>query len=140
MRPALSGLLDGLLSRGGLLTLTRVWTLTLIFPATWRQKSPFLLIVLESKLPQLRPAPPFLLLLPAPRLKSEPFCFPFFFFYLGSEPRMYVMSFWALKLNEYPNLLLFFLNCVPYAALLELTWIGGYMELPEHMSFWKLSY
>ena len=65
---------------------TRVWTLTLIFPATWRQKSPFLLIVLESKLPRLRPAPPLLLLLPAPRLTSKLFFFfVFLFFYLGFQ-------------------------------------------------------
>ena len=62
----------------------------------------------------------------------------FFFFTLGSEPRIYVMSFWALKLNEYPIFYLlaffFFYNCVSYAAMPELTWIGGYMALFEQLS------
>ena len=107
MRLALSGLLDGLLSRGGLLMPTRTWTLTLISLVTRRQKSPFPPTVLESQPPRLSPAPLLRLLFPFPRLTFEPLCiillvFFFFFLTLGSEPRIYVMPFWALKLNEYP--------------------------------------
>ena len=96
MRLALSGLLNGLLSRGGLLIPTRAWTLTLISLVTKRKKSPFLPTALESQPPRLRPAPLFRLLLLISRLMSEPPCvflFAFFFFMLGSEPRMYVMPF-----------------------------------------------
>ena len=109
MRPALSGLLDGLLSRGGLPMPTRAWTLTLISPATRRRKSPFPLTAVENQPLRLRPARLLRLLLLILHLTSKPpctillVCFFFFsFFTLGSEPRIYVMSFWALKLNEYP--------------------------------------
>ena len=53
---------------------TQAWNLILTFPATMRQKSPFLLIALESQLPWLRLAPLFHLLLLTPRLTSEPPC------------------------------------------------------------------
>ena len=131
MRPTLSGLLDGLLSRGGLLMPTQAWTLTLISLVTRRHKSPFPLTALERQPPWLRPAPLLRLLLLISYLTSEPPCtillvffvFCFFVFTLGSEPEIYVMSFLDLKLNEYPifYLLAFTPNCVPYAALLELT-------------------
>ena len=91
-RPALSGLLDGLLSRGGLLMLTRDWTLTLISPATRRQKSPFPLTALENQPPRLRPAPLLRLLLLIPCLTFEPpctillVCLFFFFFFLPWAP------------------------------------------------------
>ena len=136
MRPALSGLQDGLLSRGGLLMLTWSWTLTLISPTMRRQKSPFPLTALESRPPQLRPAPLLRLLLLILHPTSEPPCtILHFFFTLGSEPRIYVMSFGALKLNEYLifYLVFFFHNCIPYAPLHELTWIGGYMALFEQL-------
>ena len=146
MRPALNGLQDGLLSRGGLPMPTRAWTLTLISPATRRKKSPFPLTARENHPLRLRPAPLLRLLLLVPCLTSEPpctiffVCFFFFFFLsfftLGSEPRIYVMPFWALKLNEYPifYLLVFSSNCVPYAALPKLTRISGYMAFSEKLS------
>ena len=146
MRPTLSGLLDGLLSKGGLLMPIQAWTLTLISPATWRQKNPFPPTALESQPPWMRPAPLLRLLLLIPRLTFEPPCtillvfflffFVLFFLTLGSEPRIYVMPSWALKLNEYPIffLLAFSPNRAPYAALPELAWIGGYMEFSEHFS------
>ena len=78
---------------------TRAWTLILIFPATRRQKSPFLLIVLENQPPQLRPAPLLHLLLITPRLTSEPPCIimlvVFFFSTLSFKPGIYVTLFLA---------------------------------------------
>ena len=142
MRPALSGLLDGLFSRGGLLMPTQAWTLTLISPATRRQKNPFPPTALESLPPRLRSAHLLRLLLLIPRLTPEPPCsiLLFFFIYiLGSEPRIYVMPFWALKLNEYLifSLLAFFLIIASLMLLLpELTWI---MALSERSSSSELS-
>ena len=54
MRPALNWLLDGLLSKGGLLMSTRAWTLTLISLVTRRQKSPFPPTVLVTPQKYLR--------------------------------------------------------------------------------------
>ena len=88
MRLALSGLLNGFLSRGGLIIPTRAWTLTLISLVMKRQKSPFLPTALESQPPRLRPAPLFRLLLQISRLTSKPPCvflFVFFFFYVGLQ-------------------------------------------------------
>ena len=123
MRLAFSGLLDGLLSRGGLLMPTRAWTLTLISLATRRQKNPFPPTALESLPPRLRSASPLRLLLLIPCLVLSllvQFCL-FFFFTLGFEPQIYVIPLWALKLNEYPifyllDFFIFFYNCIPYAA------------------------
>ena len=136
MRLALSGLLDGFLSRGGLLTPTRAWTLILIFPATRRHKSPFPLTALKSQPPRLRPAPLLHLLLLISHLTTEPPCtILLFFFTLGFELGIYVMSFLALKLNGYPifYLLAFTPNCVPCAALLEPTWLLVYEALVEQL-------
>ena len=125
MKPALSGLLDGLLSRGGLLMPTRAWTLTLITLVTRRPKSPFPPTVLESQPPQLRPFPLPRLLLPLLRLTSEPLCIVFlFFFYVGLR----TPDICDAVLNEYPIFyLLVFFNCFPDVALPVLTWISGYM-------------
>ena len=51
------------------------------------------------------------------------------------EPGIYVMSFLALILNEYPIFLslCFTPNCVPCASLLELTWLLGYKALVERL-------
>ena len=48
----------------------------------------------------------------------------------------------ALILNEYPifYLLAFTPNCVPCAALPELTWLLGYEALVERLRSCKLSY
>ena len=132
MRPALSGLLDCLLSRGGFLMPTRAWTLTLISLVTRRQKSPFPPTVLESQPPRLRPAPLLRLLLPFPRLTSKLLCIIllafFFFFTLGFEPWIYVMSF---LMNTPFSISSFFSSSfitAPLMLLLPLlTWIGGYM-------------
>ena len=122
MRPALSGLLDGLLSRGGLLMPTRAWTLTLISLVTRRQKSPFPPTVLESQPLRLMPAPLLHLMLPLLRLTSELLCIIllvfFCFFYVGLRTPDICDS----VLNEYPifYLLVFFLffyNCFSDAAL-----------------------
>ena len=124
MRPALIGLLDGLLSKGRLLIPTRAWTLTLISLVTRRRKSPFPLTVMESQTPRLRSAPLLRLLLPLLRLASELLCilllFYFCFFTLGFEPRIYVLSFsmntpFSLSLLFF--LFLFFCNCFPNTAL-----------------------
>ena len=126
MRPALSGLLDGLLSKGGLLMPTRALTLTLISPVTRRQKSPFPLTVLESQPPRLRPAPLLRLLLPLLRMTSELICiiwlffFVLFFFYVGLR----TLDICDAVLNEYPIFYLlaflcfffFFYNYFPDAA------------------------
>ena len=128
MRPALSGLLDGLLSRGGLLMPTRDWTLTLISLVTRRQKSPFPPTILESQPPWLRPAPLLRLLLPLMCLTSEPLhiilLFFFFFFTLGFKPRIYVMLF---SMNTPFSISTLFFYCFLDGALPELTWIDGYM-------------
>ena len=126
MRPALSGLLNGLLSRRGLLMLTRGWTLTLISPVTRRQKSPFPPTVLESQTTRLRPTPLLRLLLLLLRLTSELLCiillvfFFFFFFYVGLR----TLDICDAVLNEYPIfyliyffLFLFFYNCFPNVVL-----------------------
>ena len=122
--PALSGLLDGLLSRGRLLMPTRTWTLTLISLVTRRWKSPFPLTALESQTPRLRPAPLLRLLLPLLRLTSELLyiiLLVFFLFYVGLR----TPDICDVVLNEYPIfylivfffLFLFFCNCFPVAAL-----------------------
>ena len=140
MRSALSGLLDGLLSRGGLLMPTRAWTLTLISLVMRRQKSPFPPTALESQPPRLRPTPLLRLLLLIPRLKSKPPCtilLVFFFFYLGlrtSDICNAVLGFETQWIPNFPSPHFFFHNCVSYAALSELTWIGGYMALSEQLS------
>ena len=125
MRPALSGLLDGLLSRGRLLMPTRAWTLTLISLVMRRRKSPFPPTVLESQTPQLRPAPLLRLLLPLLRLTFELLCiillvFFLFCFTLGFEPRIYVMLFsmnTPFSISSLFFLFLFFCNCFPDVAL-----------------------
>ena len=123
MRPALSGLLDGLHSKGRLLMPTRAWTLTLISLVTRRRKSPCPPTVLESQTPRLRPAPLLCLLFPLLRLTPELLCIiliVFFFFTLGLEPRIYVMSFsmnTPFSISSLFFLFLFFCNCFPYAAL-----------------------
>ena len=100
MRPALSGLLDGLFSRGRLLMPIRAWTSILISPVMRRRKSPFPQTVLKSQTPLLRPAPLLRLLLPL--LTSELLLiallvlFFFFFIYIffsGFKPGIYVMLF-----------------------------------------------
>ena len=100
MRPALNGLLGGLLFRGRLLMPTRAWTLTSISLAMRRRKSPFPQTVLASQTPWLRLAPPLHLLLPFLTSKllhiSLLVCLFFLFFFLfvsGSEPGIYVTSF-----------------------------------------------
>ena len=134
MRPALSGLLDGLLYRGGSLMPTRAWTLTLIFVVTRGQKIPFPPTVLESQPPWLRPAPLLRLLLPLLRLTSELLCivllFFFFFFTLSFEPRIYVMSFSMNTPFSISSLFLYFSSFITASLMLLLpllTWIGGYM-------------
>ena len=123
MRPALSGLLGGLLSRGRLLMPTRAWTLTLISLVTRRQKSPFPQTVLGSQTPRLRPTPLLRLLLPLLRLTLELLCIILlvFFFYVGlRNPDTY-----DVVLNKYPIFyliafffwFLFFCICFPDAAL-----------------------
>ena len=87
-----NGLLDGLLSRGRLLRPTRASTLTLISPATRRQKILFPQTALESQTPQQIPAPLPRLLLPL--LTSDLFLISllvFFFFVSGFEPGIHVM-------------------------------------------------
>ena len=102
-----------------------------------RQKSPFPLTAMESQSPRLRSAPLLHLLLLIPRLTTEPPCaiLLVFFFTLGFEPGIYVMSFLALKLNGYIifYLLAFTSNCVPCAALPEPTWLLGYEALVERL-------
>ena len=131
MRHVLSGLLDGLLFKGGLLMPTRAWTLTLISLVMRRQMSPFPPTVLESQPPRLRLAPLLRLLLPLPRLTFEPLCIIllvflfFFFFYVGLR----TPDICNFVLNEYPIFYLlafffvfcFFYNCFSDAALSELT-------------------
>ena len=131
MRLALSGLLDGLLSRGGLLMPTQAWTLTLISLVTRRQKSHFPSTVLESQPPRLRPSPLLRLLLPLLRLTSKLLCIILFFllfFTLGFEPWIYVMPF---SMNtSFSISLLFFSSFITDSLMLLLpllTWIGGYM-------------
>ena len=134
MRPAPNGLLDGLPFRGRLLMPTLAWTLTLISLVTRRRKSPFPQTVLESQTPRRKPAPLLLLLLPL--LTSEFFhmaslvclfvcvcVFFFFFFYVGLRTR----DICNVILNEYPifYLIVFTPNCVPCAALPELSWFLG---------------
>ena len=128
MRPALSGLLDGLLSRGGLLMPTRAWTLTLISLVTRRWKSPFPPTVLESQTPRLRSAPLLLLRLPllprTPKLLCIILLVFFFFFFVGLR----TPDICDAVLNEYFIFYLivpffsfffffFFCNCFPDAAL-----------------------
>ena len=99
MRPALSGLLGGLLSRGRLLRLIRAWALTLISLVMRRRKGPFPLTVLENQTPRLRFALILRLLLPLLLRTSELLCIVLLvvvvvvFFFLGFEPRIYVISF-----------------------------------------------
>ena len=120
MRPALSGLLDGFLSRGRMLMPTRAWTLTSISLVTRRRKSPFRLTVLENQTPQLRPAPLLRLLLPLLCRTPELLCIillVLFFFLLGFEPRIYVMPFsmntsFSIS-SPFFFLFLFFCNCFP---------------------------
>ena len=133
MRPALSGLLDGLLSRGGLLMPTQAWTLTLISLVTRRQKSPFSPTVLESQPPRLRPAPLLRLLLPLLRLTSKLLCIIllvfFFFFYVGLR----TLDIRDAILNEYPIFYLLTFSSSSFITdslmllLSLLTWISGYM-------------
>ena len=104
MRPALSGLLDGLPFRGRLLMPTRAWTLTSISLVTRRRKSSFPLTVLESQTPRLRSAPLLRLLLPL--LMSELLHIAllvclfvcFFNFYVGLR----TWDICNVVLNEYP--------------------------------------
>ena len=133
MRPALSGLLDGLLSRGRLLMPIRAWTLTLISLVTRRRKSPFSPVVLESQTPQLKSAPLLHLLLPLLRRTPELLCIILLFFLLGFEPRIYVMSF-SMNTSFYISSHFFFFFCfssfvTAFLMLLFplLSWIGGYM-------------
>ena len=121
MRPALNGLLDGLLSRERLLMPTRAWTLTLISLVTRRQKSPFPPTVLESQTPRLRPASLLRLLLPLLCLTPELLYINllFFIFYVGLR----TPDICDVVLNEYPIFyliaffFLFFCNCFPDATL-----------------------
>ena len=111
MRLALSGLLDGLLSRGGLLMPTQAWTLTLISLVTRRRKCPFLLTVLESQTPRLRSAPLLRLLLPLLRRTPKLLCIILFVFFLGFEPRIYVMSFLMNTSFSISSSIFFFCYC-----------------------------
>ena len=91
---------------------------------------------LDSQPPRLRPAPLLHLLLLISRLTTKPPCIILLlFFTLDFEPRIYVMSFLASKLNGYPifYLLAFTLNCVPCVALPEPTWLLGYEALVEQL-------
>ena len=121
MRPALGGLLDGLLSRGGLLKPTQAWTLTLISLVTRRWKSPFPPTILESQTPQLRSAPLLRLLLPLLRQTPKLLCIILLFFLLGFEPRIYLMSFLMNTSFSIPSspsfFFLFFSYYFPDAAL-----------------------
>ena len=129
MRPALSELLDGLLSKGRLLMPIRAWTLTLISLMTRRQKSPFLPTVLESQTPRLMPTPLPRLLLPL--LTSEllhiALLFFFFFFYVGLR----TSDICDVVLNEYFIFYLiapiFFVTVFMMLLFSLLTWISGYM-------------
>ena len=124
MRPALSGLLDGLLSRGRLLMPTRAWTLTLISLVTRRRKSPFPPTVLESQTPRPRSAPLLHLLLPLLRRTPELLCVILLVFYFFAGLR--TPDICDVVLNEYfifylvaPFffcLFLFFCNCFPDAS------------------------
>ena len=127
MRPALSGLLDGLLSRRRLLMPIRSWTLTLISLVTRRPKSPFSPTVLENQTPRKRFSPLLRLLLPLLRRTPELLCtillvvvVVFFFFFFGLR----TPDICDVVLNEYfifyliaPIFILFFCNCFPDAAL-----------------------
>ena len=117
MRPALSGLLDGLLSRGRLLMPIRAWTLTLISLVTRRQKCPFPLTGLESQTPWLRFTPllPLLLLL-LPRMPELLCIILLVFFFVGLQ----TPDIRDVVLNEYFIFYLItsiFFNYVPDAAL-----------------------
>ena len=121
MRPTLSGLLDGLLFRRGLLMPIRVWTLTLISLVMRRRKSPFPPTVPEGQTPQLRFAPLLRLLLPLLRRMPELFCIIFLFF-VGLQ----TLGTCDVVLNEYSIFYLIasiffcifsFYYCFPDAAL-----------------------
>ena len=133
MRHALSGLLDGLLSKGGLLMPTWVWTLTLISLVTRRQKSLFPPTVLESQTPRLRSAPFLRLLLSLLCMTPELLCtILLVFFLLGFEPRIYVMPF-LMNTSFFissPFFLFFFSSFITAFLMLLfplLTWIDDYM-------------
>ena len=122
MRLALSGLLDGLLSRGRLLMPIQAWALTSISLVMRRQKSPFSPSVLESQTPRLRFAPLLHLLLPLLRLMPELLCIIFLVVVVVFFVRLRTSDICDVILNEYFIFYLiapifFFFNNFPDAAL-----------------------
>ena len=122
MRPALNGIMDGLPFKGRLLVPTRAWILTSTSLVMRRLKSPFLQTALESQTLLLRPAP-LLLTSELPYINLLVF---FFFFTLGFDLGIYVLSF-SMNTPFSISLLLslFFFFITAPLVLLCLSYLGS---------------
>ena len=132
MRPALGGILGGLISIGRSLMPIRASTLTLTSLVTRRRKSPFPPTVLESQTPRLRFPPLLRLLLPLLRRMPEFLCIILLVFFLSVGLR--TLDICDVILNEYfifyliaPFFFFFFVTAFLILLFPLLTWIDGYM-------------